>query len=128
MPKKKRIEKTTDTVVDDAELARIEVMAKLAVARASAAALIESLDEAISYFIDPSGDKKGEKRADAIETAAVANGEVTIALEYIGDRLSDVDTELGEDFDEDDDDEDEEEDEDDDGDDEEDDEDEDDED
>lgn len=96
MPKKKIPASKITTVVRDTELARIETLAKLAVARVALTAAVENIDEAIGHFIDPSDDPKGKRRADAIGAAEEAVGEASIALNDAGERVGDIDPEVGE--------------------------------
>lgn len=67
------------------------VMARLAAARASATALIESVDECLNLFVDPDEDDKGKERKELVDAALESAGCTTRALESAEEMLPHVD-------------------------------------
>jgi len=73
------------------ERARDFVMARLGGARASLTAAMEALDDALTMFINPDDDKKGTKRAEAIDAALEAASCASRGIESAQARLDDID-------------------------------------
>lgn len=65
----------------DAPTERDYVLARLAVARVSAMAAIESIDDCTALFVDPEDDEDGAQRKEALEAALEQLGCATRAAE-----------------------------------------------
>lgn len=100
--KAKRVD-ITQVELDDkvAEGTRDYVMARLAASRACLAAAVDSIDEAMSLFVDTSDDKKGRDREELVDSALESAGMGTRALECAQEKIDYVDPQLGEPWDED---------------------------
>lgn len=97
-PRKKPVTTSVDVEVTD----RDYVMARLAAARASAQAALESIDEMLGLFVEPEEDPKGKQRDQIFEAASDALGAASRSLEaaqLVWDESDDIDPAEGEDYD-----------------------------
>ena len=102
MAPRKKPAPRTEPVCDPTE--RDYFMARLAACRTSLQAATELVDEVLGYTVDPSDDKAGKKRDEALDAAEEAIGEATLSLEEAARVWSDDDSEVdpaeGEDYEE----------------------------
>jgi len=80
--------------------ARDEAMARLAAARIYATSVVESIDDALAFFVEPEEDATGRKRTQAINDALESAGAASRALEAASETMAVVDPEQCEPWDE----------------------------
>lgn len=99
--KRRPVEIEEEDELDEETIARDAVMARLAGARASLQASIESVDECLTLFVNPADDKSGKERKELLESALEAVGCASRGLESAVEGLPDIDPTEGEPWDDD---------------------------
>lgn len=94
----------TEEEAEDALIARDYVMARTGAAIAAIDGAKIGLLDALTLFVDPSSDRTGKKRREALDAAIETLGIATRSLEDAMDVIDDADFEAGEPWEEEDDD------------------------